>query len=422
MKENKTATFVRYCLLTIALYGLSGCALFEIHEEVTEYEISFGLVGKIVGSDTQDEAVIVVLYRETDGKMVASQYQIADSTMHYSFIVREGRYSLGAFEDVNGNLSYDSGERFGLYGKPGGLKIQVGGVESTGTKAVQALDIDLAQASEYPEDYPRRISDGSLVVRSYKKLGVVTDFADPVFHEKNGSLGYWKPVSFLKKIGIGIFFLEKYDPDKSVILFVHGATGTPTGWKPIVDHLDRTRYQPWFFYYPSGGRLNMVADSLNRFVKELHREYHFKSMHVVAHSMGGLVSRSFIFKNLRDRHDYIQSFISISTPWGGIKAAAKGVQKSPGVIPSWYDVATGSAFLEQIYAESLNGKIDFHLFFGIKGKCSKMMGNNDGTVEIASEIDYRAQDDAVRLYPFNEGHMSILASNRVMQLLNQLLQ
>ena len=44
-----------------------------------------------------------------------------------------------------------------------------------------------------------------------------------------------------------------------------------------------------------------------------------------------------------------------------------------------------------------------------------MMKNNDGTVEIASEIDHRAQADAAGFYGFNEDHMSILTSDRVIK-------
>ena len=36
------------------------------------------------------------------------------------------------------------------------------------------------------------------------------------------------------------------------------------------------------------------------------------------------------------------------------------------------------------------------------------MGNNDGTIEIASELDYRAQRDAKRIFGYDEDHGSIL--------------
>lgn len=50
-----------------------------------------------------------------------------------------------------------------------------------------------------------------------------------------------------------------------------------------------------------------------------------------------------------------------------------------------------------------------------------MMENNDGTVEIASEIDYRAQSDADGFYGFDEDHMSVLESERVVERIVELM-
>ena len=411
-----------YFMLIPLLFSINGCALFEIDKEVAEFDESFGLIGQVEGRSSQNASVVVALYQKKNGEIVTSQYLIADNTNHYSFIVREGTYCLSAFEDANNNFIYDPGERFGFYGKPDYVTVNEGSMESAESKAIRTLNIELAEISEYPDAFPRRITDGSLAVDSYKKIGLVKSLDDPIFKQENGSLGYWKPVSFLKTIGFGIYFLEEFDPDKIPVLFVHGANGTPVGWKAIVEQLDQKRFQPWFYFYPSGGRLNDIAGGLNRLIKELHRQYEFRTMYVIAHSMGGLVSRSFIIKNLiEDRQDYIKKFVSISTPWGGINSAALGVEKAPGVIPSWYDVAPESAFLQEIYSRSLADRVDFHLFFGVKGKCSMMMDNNDGTVEIASEIDYRAQYEAATLHAFDEDHMSILTSDRVISRLKQIL-
>ena len=411
------------CLVASFFSLLSACALFEIDKEVAEFEQSFGLVGNVHGESSQDASLIVVLFRHEDEKPVPAQYLIADRTDHYSFIVKEGDYSIGAFEDGNNNFMFDIGEPFGLYGQPDILSIRSGTSELTEKKSLESLDIHLSEMSVYPDNYPRRITDGSLEVESYKKLGVVTSLDDPVFNQENGTLGYWKPVSFLKKIGFGIYFLEEYDPDKIPVLFVHGANGTPVGWQPIVRSLDPERYQPWFFYYPSGGRLDNIATGLNKLVRELHQKYRFKKLYVLSHSMGGLVSRAFILKNsYDDREEYVRKFVAISAPWGGVKSAAKGVEHSPGVIPAWYDVAAGSEFLEDIYSRPFPEGVHFHLLFGTKGKCSLMMENNDGTLEIASEIEYRAQDEAASIHAIDEDHVSILDSERTMEILSRLFQ
>lgn len=90
-------------------------------------------------------------------------------------------------------------------------------------------------------------------------------------------------------------------------------------------------------------------------------------------------------------------------------------------MPNWLDVSPDSAFIARIYEDSLIDKVDFYLLFGVRGKSSMMMGNNDGTVEISSEIDYRAQADAAGFYGFDEDHMSILDSDRVIKQILELI-
>ena len=50
-----------------------------------------------------------------------------------------------------------------------------------------------------------------------------------------------------------------------------------------------------------------------------------------------------------------------------------------------------------------------------------LMGNNDGSVELTSELDYRAQKEAQRIIGFDEDHVSILSSQIVIDHYNQVL-
>ena len=50
-----------------------------------------------------------------------------------------------------------------------------------------------------------------------------------------------------------------------------------------------------------------------------------------------------------------------------------------------------------------------------------MMQNNDGAVELSSELDYRAQSEAVRTIGFDEDHVGILSSQIVIDEYNQIL-
>ncbi len=402
---------------------LGGCVFQNLKKELNEYDFHFGIEGKIEMPSSSEVPVLVALYRQDDHKGVTvDQYLVPDKGGRYAFIVSEGSYFVAAFADANNNFAYDQGEACGFFGKPTVIMVDSAKMLTAGRKVHHLSLINLNRVCDFPEIFPHSVITGTLAASSYKKIGEVKPLDDHIFQEKNGSLGYWKPMTFLRRIGIGIYFLHQYDPKKIPVLFVHGAVGTPAGWKPIVDSLDHNRFQPWFFYYPSAFRLDVVAGSLNNLVKELHDEKHFRKLYIIAHSMGGLVSRAFIIKNSDDgRGDYIEKFISISTPWGGVNTAEKGVKYAPTAIPSWNDVTPGSDFLKKLYRHPLPDALKFYLLFGVRGKCSMVMANNDGTVEIASEIDYRAQENADGFYGFDEDHMSILTSKQVLTRISNLL-
>jgi len=204
---------------------------------------------------------------------------------------------------------------------------------------------------------------------------------------------------------------------------VHGANGTPLGWRSVVDRLDRDRFQPWLYYYPTGLRIDTSARVLSSFVQELSLLHDFSRVHVVAQSMGGLVSRAFIVELMETQESVqVDTFITVSTPWGGVNTAALGIKQAPAAIPSWFDVAPDSDFLQRLYEKTLPDETRFFLIFAVRGECSMLMGNNDGTVEIASEIDLQAQNEAERIFGFDEDHGSIIESDLVLSLIETLLE
>ena len=159
----------------------------------------------------------------------------------YGFVVGPGRYEVFAFEDRNANASFDDGEPVGC----------VDGITAVaGERAlIERLDIELAATSKcaarYPSDAP---AANRLVNVSRPELASVATLDDPVFAPEYGEMALWEPHSFVEQIRGGVYFAEPYDPAKTPVLFVHGAGGTPRDWKYFVDHLDRSRYQPWFYY------------------------------------------------------------------------------------------------------------------------------------------------------------------------------
>lgn len=392
--------------LFLMMLQLTGCAFFKLKEDIQFMQSNVAIGGEIKTRSPLQKPLTVILYSETEGKKQIRNIQIVDpADRFYYFLVPLGDFFIAAFEDANANFAYDEGETFGLFGQPDLVRVST-------LKPEDDLDITVASTQGFPADFPTDIS--TLPIAEDKvsiAFGRIASLDDDLFSNEYARMGFWQPVIFLKQVGVGVWFLEPYDPAKTPIMFVHGAAGSPRNFKAIAEHIDRSRYQPWFFYYPSGIPLEKVSRFLNESIKELHIKYPFEQLYVTAHSMGGLVARGFILRNIYDDgNDYIKLFVSISSPFGGLETAQKGVESAPVAIPSWHDVVPESPYIESIFSQSLRPKLDYYLLFSFKGDCSMFMDNNDGAVTLRSQLDVRAQKDAIEKWGFDKGHVEILSS------------
>jgi pimeloyl-ACP methyl ester carboxylesterase len=94
--------------------------------------------------------------------------------------------------------------------------------------------------------------------------------------------------------------MEPYNPNKSVVLFIHGLMDTPATWVPMLNELRadkeiRANYQFWFYSYPSGYPYPYSALILRQELDAIEKRYPLrKPMVLVGHSMGGCISRTLI--------------------------------------------------------------------------------------------------------------------------------
>ncbi|MEY4569177.1 MAG: hypothetical protein RLZZ398_616 [Verrucomicrobiota bacterium] len=94
--------------------------------------------------------------------------------------------------------------------------------------------------------------------------------------------------------------LEPYDPNKTVVLLVHGLASSPTTWFPLLNQLRndpaiRDNYQFWFYSYPSGYPYSYSASILRKELDQVEKHYPLhQKMVVIGHSMGGCISRLLI--------------------------------------------------------------------------------------------------------------------------------
>ena len=94
--------------------------------------------------------------------------------------------------------------------------------------------------------------------------------------------------------------LEPYNPNKSVVLVIHGLMDTPASWVPLINDLRsdkdiRRNYQFWFYSYPSGYPYPYSALILRQELDAIEKKFPLRrKMVVVGHSMGGCISRTLI--------------------------------------------------------------------------------------------------------------------------------
>jgi len=97
--------------------------------------------------------------------------------------------------------------------------------------------------------------------------------------------------------------LEPYQKGKIPVVFVHGLDSNPMTWMKMINDLRadpelQSRYQFWFFQYPTGMPIMYSAYSLRSCLNSM-REYFQDTYHdpalddmvLIGHSMGGVLSR-----------------------------------------------------------------------------------------------------------------------------------
>jgi pimeloyl-ACP methyl ester carboxylesterase len=401
-------------LLAILSVITAGCAMLKLNEEVSESLASTALVGQIATASPERGVIVVAAYSLKDGERKIAHYTVLHEAGDFELMVAEGNYIVCAYQDLNSNLVYDNGEPGGQYGESKLVAAPAGGVvlEINFGIPEKGSVIDLPRGFEISPDKPSKLLS--------RQAGAIVTLDDERFSEENGSKGFWAGMDFYKEIGGNIYFLEKYDPEKIPILFIHGAAGTPKGWEYFINNLDRKRFQPWLFYYPTGIRLKSMAYLLFWKLYNLQIKYKFDTLFITAHSMGGLVARSFIMDYGRHA-SYVKLFIALATPWGGDHMAEYGVKQSPAVIPSWIDMQPEGEFLQSLYRGKLPPTVSFYMFTGHRGSRNPFRSNNDGTITLSSLMDLRPQTEAKMNYAFNEDHASIVNSPAVLAQYNAII-
>jgi len=399
---------------------VQGCGFSKLKQDLKEWETVSKISGTIISESPRKKPIFIGLL-SIDKELL--RYNIKYKSGHYEFFALPGTYYIAAFEDANEDFTFQHDEYIGAYGSPDPIKVAAGSnIDNINVTLLSPEKAKLAM----PQIYKRHKKAVKMEPKNVH-FGEIVKIDDPRFSIKNAEIGLWEPFRFINEVGWGIFFMEPSNPKKIPIIFVHGAGGHPGQWAYLIEHIDRTRFQPWLVYYPSGLRIGNIGNAIAKSIPIMKQKYKFDNIIIIAHSMGGLVSRSAI--NHLSKMKYpgsIKLFVSISTPWGGHSAAAQGIKHAPAVVPAWYDMAPESPFIASLYETPLPKGTNFYLIFSHKSRSGMSnlfkSGNNDGVVTLRSQLSLPAQKAAVKTYGLFEDHVLILSSKTTSDTLNGFLK
>ncbi len=123
-------------------------------------------------------------------------------------------------------------------------------------------------------------------------LAVMLQETDPAKHQLSRVLN---PEKYAQTATIER--LQPFNPNKTVVLVIHGLKDSQATWTPMINKLRgdpviRKHYQFWFYSYPTGYPFPYSAAILREELDEVEKQFpKLKPMVVIGHSMGGCISR-----------------------------------------------------------------------------------------------------------------------------------
>jgi len=398
---------VAACGLALSVWLVTGCALQRASKEIQAAH-QMGVVSGTVVCDGGTEQTYVLLFPvlddEEDPKPDVAE--LSELQSHWAFVVHQSqRFVLGAFKDLNGNGVRDASEPAGYLGADDPLQLTAG-VRISGYEI--GLFPEVLSKEEFPLDKTR--GDPTIQSAIHFTVGEIVTLEDERFTPERATNGMWTPLTSIQSTGAGIYFLEPFDETRIPVLFVHGIGGSPRDLQKLIESIDRSQYEPWVYHYPSGFRLGTIARGLERTLPRLRDQLGFDSMVVIAHSMGGLVSRAAILElgDNPETEDLVDLFVTLASPLGGHPAVKWGLKYLEHPVPAWIDIEPGSPFIESI-SRPLPDGLPYYLLFGFRRETSVFMqASSDSVVPVESQLPLWAQRDADRMWGFDTDHMEIL--------------
>jgi pimeloyl-ACP methyl ester carboxylesterase len=368
---------------------------------------TFFVFGELLGAPDRDRApmaVVAVSDAFRAGEVVDVNH-CSRKDSFYGLNLPAGEYRLLVVRDANGDGFYDEREVVGV-------RTLSLAIETAPERVVGGYDIDLRAppAAEVPGLRVKTHPSEELAESLFFPRGTIRSLDDDVFSPEMASLGMYEPAAFLERAPMMFYALEENYQQKVPVIFVHGIGGSAREFADVVAHLDRRRYRPWFFYYPSGSSLSQLSEMFYRiFLSGDVIKRQSSPFVIVAHSMGGLVVRDALNRCTgSNKENPVARLITVASPLGGHPGAA-AAERAPMVLPSWRDLNPSSPFIRALHRRPLPAGLEYHLLYTFGNPSAVKFGeNSDGVVPLSAQLPPVAQAEAKAQFGFDATHTGVL--------------
>jgi hypothetical protein len=168
------------------------------------------------------------------------------------------------------------------------------GITAAVTATLDFHGKDATLALRRPAKQPTATVEGKVRPLAVNYSAPISYYKPPSNLALRGLIGGFEATHY--PAGIGLYFMQPYDPDRIPLVFVHGLFSTPFTWVQTINGLQadpeiRKHYQFWVFAYPTGYPILYSALRLREALAKVDHAYpNHKPYVMVGHSMGGMLT------------------------------------------------------------------------------------------------------------------------------------
>ena len=408
-------------VLAMALV-ISSCAMKDLKDDLDIVEEEYGyLKGLVMGPDDGVTIVVAVFAIEQGASSMVDVKSVGRGESFFALLPK-AEYTVLAFADSNGDFEYQEGEPAARIDDPAmNWFSDMEGQERVDYDALAIQQVDLSTKTTLDQKLNVTVSALHEDSEVAKNFLTTVSWDDDTFSAENMELGMCQPGAFMKQVGFGLYVLKEFDPTQKTVVLVHGIYDTPRRFENIVGSLPED-YQVLLYHYPSAFPLEYTSYILNEALDELIRRYDLPEINVIAHSMGGLVSKGMMYQADDALKQRMRVFISIASPFGGHTAAAAGLKWSPVVAPVWWAMAPGSSYLQVIDGVDLSAGPSHHLIYTFSHEAGGEREEDDGVVTVESQLAESAQRNAAAVYGVADNHVGATTNACTLALIPAILE